>query len=357
MVTARAGGRENPVAQAGRAKENPHRDSRGSSKSRGGRAEATRSGGKRTALGDVTNTVRGDARPAARKPQLPVVQMEPPRVEPRVEPVLEVLDDSDEDLDGMEILYPGHPQYQPIDVTVKNTFIELPCTPERAGPAAVSAIAATCPAKCAITEEERQAWEEERDAALEAQALFTGVDRKIEVELDLDPSTSVGSLLHRSKLCKPCAWFHHPKGCQRGVRCEFCHCCPAGEIKRRKKEKTMLIRKRRSQRLDEPMPARVPETPEGLLQPLAIQPLPMQPLPTSGTFTAAHAQVQPFQPAYAEYEEAYGAQPGPLDYSQPTGFEMASGYEELYPNDFSTVPGFQTNSFDDCANYGGQFWG
>ena len=58
--------------------------------------------------------------------------------------------------------------------------------------------------------------------------------------------------------------------------------------------------------------------------------------------------------AYAEYEEAYGAQPGPLDYSQPTGFEMASGYEELYPNDFSTVPGFQTNSFDDCANYGGQ---
>jgi len=357
MVTARAGGRENPVAQAGRAKENPHRDSRGSSKSRGGRAEATRSGGKRTALGDVTNTVRGDARPAARKPQLPVVQMEPPRVEPRVEPAFEVLDDSDEDLDGMEILYPGHPQYQPIDVTVKNTFIELPCTPERAGPAAVSAIAATCPAKCAITEEERQAWEEERDAALEAQALFTGVDRKIEVELDLDPSTSVGSLLHRSKLCKPCAWFHHPKGCQRGVRCEFCHCCPAGEIKRRKKEKTMLIRKRRSQRQDEPMPARVPETPEGLLQPLAIQPLPMQPLPTSGTFTAAHAQVQPFQPAYAEYEEAYGAQPGPLDYSQPTGFELASGYEELYPNDFSTVPGFQTNSFDDCANYGGQFWG
>ena len=24
------------------------------------------------------------------------------------------------------MLYPGHPQYQPIDVTVKNTFIELP---------------------------------------------------------------------------------------------------------------------------------------------------------------------------------------------------------------------------------------
>jgi len=105
---------------------------------------------------------------------------------------------------------------------------------------------------------------------------------------------------------------------------------------------------------------RVPETPEGLLQPL-----PMQPLHEEVTFSVAHTQVQPFQPGQAygnpEFEAAYGAQlppTGPLDYSQPTGFELPSGcYEEL-PYDFATVPGFQGPGagFDDCANYGAQFW-
>merc|ERR1719405_439719 len=121
-------------------------------------------------------------------------------------------------------------------------------------------------------------------------AFGAGKDREVKVP-SFDQTTSVGSLLHRAKLCKPCAWFHHPKGCQRGVRCEFCHCCPAGEIKRRKREKTMLIRKRRSQRQEEPMPIRVPETPEGLIQPLPMQPLHNE---VTATFTAAHTQVQPF---------------------------------------------------------------
>jgi len=171
-----------------------------------------------------------------------------------------VEDDEEEDEDGefeqgSEILYPGHPNYQPFDVTVKNTFIQLdsPCTPEKG--TSKEAIAASCPAKYALGEDKRREYEEALEDAEEAAALFAGRDRSDRADLcNFDPSCSVGSLLHKAGLCKPCAWFHHPKGCQRGMRCEFCHCCPPGEIKRRKKEKTLLIRKRRERRDDEHLP-------------------------------------------------------------------------------------------------------
>lgn len=43
---------------------------------------------------------------------------------------------------------------------------------------------------------------------------------------------------HRIGKCKPCAWLHKSaEGCRNGSSCSYCHLCPAGEIKRRKKEK------------------------------------------------------------------------------------------------------------------------
>jgi hypothetical protein len=56
---------------------------------------------------------------------------------------------------------------------------------------------------------------------------------------------SVGSAAHDSGTCKPCAflWKDLKKpGCQNGMECVFCHLCPPGEVKRRKKEK-MFMRK------------------------------------------------------------------------------------------------------------------
>ncbi|CAJ1453617.1 unnamed protein product [Effrenium voratum] len=59
-------------------------------------------------------------------------------------------------------------------------------------------------------------------------------------EKGLKASSSVlpsrGSVLHGSGLCKPCAWVWKPQGCLNGQACLRCHLCPAGEIKRRKKE-------------------------------------------------------------------------------------------------------------------------
>lgn len=56
---------------------------------------------------------------------------------------------------------------------------------------------------------------------------------------------SIGSAAHDSGTCKPCAflWKDLKKpGCQNGQGCVFCHLCPPGEVKRRKKEK-MFMRK------------------------------------------------------------------------------------------------------------------
>jgi len=46
---------------------------------------------------------------------------------------------------------------------------------------------------------------------------------------------SAGSSQHPAE-CKPCA-FLHTKGCENGLRCNFCHLCGPGEKKRRQREK------------------------------------------------------------------------------------------------------------------------
>jgi len=51
---------------------------------------------------------------------------------------------------------------------------------------------------------------------------------------------SVGSALHGSGCCSPCAWFWKPQGCGNGVECRRCHLCPPEEIKMRKKEKKQI---------------------------------------------------------------------------------------------------------------------
>jgi hypothetical protein len=63
----------------------------------------------------------------------------------------------------------------------------------------------------------------------------------LEDELGSAERPTVGSSGHRFRNCKPCAFFH-TKGCEKGVNCSFCHLCPAGEKKRRQKEKAIVQR-------------------------------------------------------------------------------------------------------------------
>jgi len=51
-----------------------------------------------------------------------------------------------------------------------------------------------------------------------------------------------GSALHMSGMCQPCAWFWKPVGCQSSSECNFCHICPDGVLKVRKKTKQAMKR-------------------------------------------------------------------------------------------------------------------
>eukprot|EP00419_Tripos_fusus_P005260 CAMPEP_0172678906 /NCGR_PEP_ID=MMETSP1074-20121228/15709_1 /TAXON_ID=2916 /ORGANISM="Ceratium fusus, Strain PA161109" /LENGTH=323 /DNA_ID=CAMNT_0013497009 /DNA_START=50 /DNA_END=1021 /DNA_ORIENTATION=- len=53
---------------------------------------------------------------------------------------------------------------------------------------------------------------------------------------------SRGSMLHMSGMCQPCAWFWKPVGCQSSSECNFCHICPEGVLKARKKTKQAMKR-------------------------------------------------------------------------------------------------------------------
>lgn len=48
--------------------------------------------------------------------------------------------------------------------------------------------------------------------------------------------------LHFRKACSPCAYYFKPDSCRLGAQCEFCHLCPRGEIKARKKLKARALR-------------------------------------------------------------------------------------------------------------------
>mmetsp|Transcript_5170 Transcript_5170/g.9338 ORF Transcript_5170/g.9338 Transcript_5170/m.9338 type:complete len:135 (+) Transcript_5170:150-554(+) len=64
---------------------------------------------------------------------------------------------------------------------------------------------------------------------------------------------SVGSLSHDAGTCKPCV-FLFKEGCNSGKNCSFCHLCPPGEKKRRKKE-----RRTRTKKFDEAGEAWMPQ--------------------------------------------------------------------------------------------------
>lgn len=73
-------------------------------------------------------------------------------------------------------------------------------------------------------------------------------DALAEPEVGSPELPTIGSKGHRLGTCKPCA-FYHTKGCGNGAGCIFCHLCPAGEKKRRQKDKHSLHREFRRMHL------------------------------------------------------------------------------------------------------------
>jgi len=53
---------------------------------------------------------------------------------------------------------------------------------------------------------------------------------------------SRGSAMHGTGKCRPCAWFWKPQKCTNLQECGYCHLCPQGELKSRKKSKVAAMR-------------------------------------------------------------------------------------------------------------------
>lgn len=74
-----------------------------------------------------------------------------------------------------------------------------------------------------------------------------GVDGILESPVQTDRSGwSVGSDLHQLGKCNPCAWNWRPSGCINGGDCMFCHMCPSGELKVRRKERVTRLKAERT---------------------------------------------------------------------------------------------------------------
>lgn len=59
-----------------------------------------------------------------------------------------------------------------------------------------------------------------------------------------EPVFSEGSVPHQlGQPCRPCGFVHKPEGCSNGEKCQYCHLCPPGEIKQRKKVKQVVMKK------------------------------------------------------------------------------------------------------------------
>lgn len=82
----------------------------------------------------------------------------------------------------------------------------------------------------------------------EQQQPFEGVPSSAPPRQRPTPAFSVGSIPHQmGQPCKPCGFVHKLEGCENGAECRYCHLCPPGSIRQRKKVKKVMIRQIRHQ--------------------------------------------------------------------------------------------------------------
>jgi len=147
---------------------------------------------------------------------------------------------------------------------VRNTFIEFPATPKAETESATFFTWPSAGSNHVVTEDSGQTFSlSSESVALKGELM------------------SIGSTLHAEGKCKPCAWIHKDAdGCRNGAKCNYCHICPPGEIKKRKKEK---YEKRSAQEH-----GLVPTSSAATVVP------PAMPMPTAATAMSA----SPMEPCY-----------------------------------------------------------
>jgi len=103
--------------------------------------------------------------------------------------------------------------------------------------AAAGAAAAAASASLGVDVAEASPDDEVLPTAAEQDVTDEGADETTPGSLP-----SRGSDLHAAGKCRPCAWFWKEQGCQNAQACGYCHLCPEGELRSRKKSKVAAMR-------------------------------------------------------------------------------------------------------------------
>jgi len=117
-----------------------------------------------------------------------------------------------------------------------------------------------------------------------------------------DAQPSLGSALHGTGACMPCAWFWKPEGCRKGQACVRCHLCPRGAMRNRRKAKPAMNAGRNSAQMS-------PSSPHGALaqqQACTPMPAPMVAPATPGPLRAA-LELSTLLKTGTDRTEAHGA--------------------------------------------------
>jgi len=149
----------------------------------------------------------------------------------------------------------------PEGVVVKNTFIDLPnvrstsldeymennwggwksCPVSRMQSEVENQISEI---QALVIKEEEQQEEEKPEEEKTTLRLLELLPSQPPAQQQQHPAVfSQGSVPHSlGQPCKPCGFVHKPEGCSNGANCQYCHLCPPGTIKQRKKVKKVMIR-------------------------------------------------------------------------------------------------------------------
>lgn len=142
-------------------------------------------------------------------------------------------------------------QNLPTPLIVRKTFIEAPVAMPLSSRFSRLRRATSCPASGQGVAAERCFMSALQESEDEEAAMAAGAARQtseahwmLPMQLLELATSSMGSVKHDSRRCKPCAFVHTDAGCANGTACRFCHACSPGEKKRRQKAKAQQ-RKRR----------------------------------------------------------------------------------------------------------------
>jgi len=126
------------------------------------------------------------------------------------------------------------------------TMPGLPLQPPPMFAAAAMAAAAGAAAGAAAAAASASLGADVAEASPDDEVLPTAAEQEVTDE-GADETTpgslpSRGSDLHAAGKCRPCAWFWKEQGCQNAQACGYCHLCPEGELRSRKKSKVAAMR-------------------------------------------------------------------------------------------------------------------